>query len=104
MRRAGASVLTWLLVQSGEVLRPVEDERAHLVVAPCAPVRLLEAAPENHVIPKLYRDPKRTAAHLAAHAAEDGDLVVGIIVVVVRHRLAEQAGDGRKISSGGNPL
>jgi hypothetical protein len=83
------SLLARLLAQGGEILCPVKDERAQLVIAPRAPVRRFEAAPDNHFVSERYLDPKRPAVHLAAYTAEDGDLAVEGIIVV--GRIAEQA-------------
>lgn len=59
-------------------------------------MRLLEAAPDDHVIPERNPDPERPATRLTAHATEDGDLAFRTVVVVVRRRLAQQAGRGQK--------
>ena len=76
-------------------MRPVEDERAQLVVAPCAPVRLLEAIPDHYVLLERYPNPERPAAYLAADTSQNGDLTVEIVVVVVGGWIAEQAGRGQ---------
>jgi hypothetical protein len=53
-------------------------------------VRLVEAAPDDLVIPQRNLDLKGPATRLAAHAAEDSDLAFSAVVVC--RRLTEQAG------------
>jgi hypothetical protein len=56
---------------------------------------LLETVPDHHVFPQLYPDPERPAAYVAADAAEDGDLAVEIVVVVVGAWIASRRDEGR---------
>lgn len=96
MRSAGVRVLVRSLIQGEEILRPVEYKRPHLVVTPSGPVRLLEVAPDHEVVPKRYLDSKRPATRIAAYAAEDCDLSVPGVTVVVSRWFPEQSGRRQK--------
>ena len=58
-------------------------------------MRLLEAAPDDHVIPERYPDPERPATWITTDTTQDSDLAFSTVVVVVRRRLAKEPGRGQ---------
>ncbi len=77
--------------QRVEISEAVEEERSEPVVTPVPAVRLFEVAPDDCVFLQRYTDQERPATYFAASATEQGELVVGAVLIVVGFWFSEEA-------------